>query len=387
MENPGKTRIAIIGPSPRFLSGISYYTMLLANALSVKELVSVLLFRNMLPKRLFPGHARVGSDLATITYHKGISVHEQLDWFNPGTWIIGYRDVLRSDVIIIEWWTSSVAHIYLALVLLLRRKRPILMEFHEVVDPFEYGILPLRIYATITGRIIRNHADFYIVHSTEDRNLVSEHYGIPQDRIHIVPVGLFNQYPRVEKTQARSSIHVKETYILLFFGLIRPYKGVSFLIDAFEKIDHVIRADMRLLIVGEAWEDQESCIRATSSPAASQITLINRYMSDEEIPFYFSSADILVLPYLRASQSGVAHIGISYGLPVIASEVGGLKDSLSMYEGTTYVRPGNPDDLKEAILSVIKNKKQRYPIPDAMQWEQVSETWREIIKTVPITHE
>ena len=197
MKNAKKTRIAIIGPSPRFLSGISYYTMLLANALSVKEQVFVILFRNMLPKRLFPGHARVGSNLAEITYRHGISVHEQLDWFNPGTWITGYRELLISEVIIIEWWTSSVAHMYCALVLLLRRKRPILMEFHEVVDPLEYGMLPLRLYALITGRIIRSHADCYIVHSKEDRNLISEHYGIPEDRIHIVPVGLFNQYPRL----------------------------------------------------------------------------------------------------------------------------------------------------------------------------------------------
>ena len=383
MGRAKKNRIAIVGPSTRFLSGISYYTALLANALSKNADVSVLLFRHMLPKRLFPGHSRIGRDLTSISYHPDIHVHEILDWFNPGTWIAGYKEMLNSDIIIIEWWTSSVAHIYLALVLLLKRKRPILMEFHEVVDPLEYGVLPLRIYAIITGRIIRKHADAFVVHSTEDKNLISEQYGIAYDTIHIVPVGLFNQYPVIEKTRARTCINVSEPHILLFFGLIRPYKGVSCLIDAFEAIPPLLRIKMRLFIIGEAWEDQTSCLRALQSPTASQITLIDRYMSDDEIPYYFSSADILILPYLRASQSGVAHIGISYGLPIIASEVGGLKDSLSRYEGTTFVRPGSSDDITEAILSVTTNEKRRYPIPDTMQWEDIRGKWEEVIKAIP----
>ncbi|MBN1167383.1 MAG: glycosyltransferase [Methanospirillaceae archaeon] len=382
MNYPTIPRIAIIGPSFRFLSGISYYTALLANALAKEIPTTVILFRHMLPRRLFFGRARVGDTLSSISYDPHIQVHEILDWFNPHTWIAGHRIMQNTDIIVFQWWTSSVAHMYLALVLLQRREKPLIIEFHEVVDPFEGGLLPLRIYATCTASCIRNHADAFVVHSTADRDLVSQRYKIPEENIHIIPVGLFNQYPIIEKEHARDVIRIKEKYVLLFFGLIRPYKGVSYLIDAFLGLDPHLRESMHLLIIGEAWEDQESCTRAKNSPLKEQITCINRYISDTEIPSFFSAADMLILPYLRASQSGVAHIGISYGLPVIASKVGGLSDSLGGYEGTIFVRPGVIKDLQEAIINVITGEKKRYNNPKQMQWDEIRGQWRDLFRTL-----
>ncbi len=380
--NPSQKKVVIIGPSFRFLSGISYYTAYLANALSEGVSTSVILFRHMLPKRLFFGRTRVGERLSTVSYHEGISVHEILDWYNPITWIAGYQILRSADVIILQWWTSSVAHMYLVLILFLRRKRPVIIEYHEVIDPFEYGILPLRIYAICTGSLIRSRASAFVVHSAADRDLVSGHFGINNHVIQIIPHGLYNQYPIYGKEEAKKRIHVSEKYVLLFFGLIRPYKGVLTLINAFEQIDPTIRATIHLLIVGETWEERESVLRAQTSPAASQITCIDRYVSDNEIPAYFSAADLLILPYLRASQSGVAHIGISYGLPVIASQVGGLAESLCDYEGTTFVKPGDAEDLKNAIETVITSTMKRYPAPEAMQWDTIRMHWENLFTAV-----
>ncbi len=110
-----KTKVCIVGPSKKFLSGISYYTIRLSNALSAEYEVSVLCFRNLLPKFMFPGNKHVGKDLANIGYDKETPVFNGMDYNNPLTWYRAYKFLKRErpDVIILQWWTSSVAHMHL----------------------------------------------------------------------------------------------------------------------------------------------------------------------------------------------------------------------------------------------------------------------------------
>ncbi len=366
--------ISVVGPSTRFLSGISYYTIRLCNALSEKSPVNAILFRNMLPKRLFPGWKRVGISTSSVCLSDAVYVAEVLDWYNPFSWATGAQRIRRSDVVIFEWWTSSVVHMFLALLLLSGRKARIIIEFHEVVDPLEYAILPLRMYAKAMGRIIRRNASRFIVHSEHDRELIASQYRIHPSRIAVIPHGLYDQYPILRKEESKSQLGVRGKFVLLFFGLLRPYKGVSHLIQAFEKLPPSILEETALIIAGEAWEDQESLGRIKNSPVSDKIILENRYISDEDIPVFFSAADLLVLPYTRASQSGVAHIGIAYGLPILATQVGGLVESLGTYAGTRFTRPGDNDGLAEAMKDLIlRGRGERFEPPEEMRWNRIAE--------------
>ncbi|MDD1730097.1 MAG: glycosyltransferase [Methanospirillum sp.] len=370
-----KGNIVVVGPSPRFLSGISYYTLRLSNALAEHFQVTSLLFRYMLPRRLFPGWRRVGTELSSLKFNDGIRVQESLDWYNPVTWFRGSQEIRRSDVVILEWWTSSVAHMYLALLLLNTAKKPVMIEFHEVVDPLEFSVGPIRVYARVMGRLIRRMASRYVVHSEHDRHLIATHYHISENQIGIIPHGLYDHYAILDHTTCKKSLMLQDRFVFLFFGLIRPYKGVSNLIHAFELLPEKIRSNSYLLIVGEAWEDHASLEAVSRSPAADHIHLLNKYASDEEIPLYFSAADALVLPYTRASQSGVAHIGISYGLPVLASKVGGLVESLAGYEGTTFVEPDDEHALAGSLEQVYNAGFQRYQVPVELRWDAIAEKY------------
>lgn len=366
--------ISVVGPSTRFLSGISYYTIRLCNALSEKSAVKAVLFRNMLPKRLFPGWKRVGISTSSVRLLDAVHVTEVLDWYNPFSWAIGAQRIRRSDVVIFEWWTSSVVHMFLALLLLSGGKTRIIIEFHEVVDPLEYAILPLRMYAKAMGRIIRRNASRFIVHSEHDRELIASQYRIHPSRIAVIPHGLYDQYPILSKDECKSKLGVRGKFVLLFFGLLRPYKGVSHLIQAFEKLPPSILEETVLIIAGEAWEDQESLDKIKNSPVSDRIILENRYISDDDIPVFFSAADLLVLPYTRASQSGVAHIGVAYGLPILATQVGGLVESLGSYAGTRFTCPGDNDGLTEAMKDLIlHNNHERYDPPEEMRWNRIAE--------------
>ncbi len=364
--------VAIVGPSPRFLSGISYYTLRLSNALADHNRVTNILFRYMLPQKLFPGWKRVGTDLTSLKFHERIRLREILDWYNPATWIKASNEFLSVDVIIIEWWTSSVAHMYLALLLLNREKKPVMIEFHEVVDPLEFSVGPIRVYARVMGRLIRRMACRYVVHSEHDRQLIASHYRIPECKIGVIPHGLYDQYPVLDQEDSKRSLMAEGCFVFLFFGLIRPYKGVIHLIRAFEMLPDTVRDHSLLYIVGEAWEDHASIEAVSRSPVKDRIRLLNKYASDDEIPLYFSAADVLVLPYTRASQSGVAHIGISFGLPIIASQVGGLSESLSGYDGSTFVQSSDENELACAMEHTYSLGFKRYEVPVDLRWDSIA---------------
>ena len=370
-------KISIIGPSTRFLSGISYYTTYLSNALSKRCQVNAVLFRNMLPKFLFPGADRVGSSLSTIEYSEHVDMKECLDWYNPFTWFRAVKSIKNSDACIFEWWTSSVSHMYLVIGILLKIwKVPIILEFHEVVDTLEESILPIRAYSKVMGKLIRNLASEYVVHSEADRKLVSERYDIQEKKISIMVHGLYDQYPKIETENAKKELDIDSEYVVLFFGLLRPYKGASYLVRAFEALPETIRSKSTLVIAGEPWEDKEVLSLVKDSPYSNQIRMFSEYISDEQVPYIFSSSDVLVLPYTRASQSGVAHIGISYGMPIIASKVGGLAESLDKYKGTVFVSPQDVQELAVSLEDVLVKKSGIvYPLPDSLQWDNISLEW------------
>lgn len=378
--------ICIVGPSKRFLSGISYYTISLANAMSTKKNVSVICFRQLLPTFLFPGKSHVGKNISDLNFLPGISVLDGMDYNNPLTWIKAYNflRIHKPDIIFLQWWTSSVAHMHLLLRFFasISNKPRIVIEFHEVVDPLEESILPIRFYSKAMGKLLRKDLDAYITHSESDKRLIAERYAIDPKNIHVIPLGLFDQYGKLmDKEESKEILAIKEDSVILFFGLIRKYKGVSHLIRAFEQLPIEILGKCRLLIVGEIWEDREELLnQIMSSPCRKKITLIDEYVPDEKVSLYFSAADVVVLPYLRASQSGIAHIAMSFGKPVVVSEVGGLKESMANYEGTLFVPPGDVRSICEAIPKFLKNRK-HYEAPD-QKWDKVINSYIELIETV-----
>lgn len=377
-----KRKICIIGPSRRFLSGISYYTIRLSNILACGDRVSLIYLRRLLPEFLFPGRRHIGRQMSGVET-QNVRVFDGMDYNNPLTWALAFNFLKREkpDYLITQWWTSSVAHMLLIMKILnsMFVHAKVLIEFHEVVDPLEDSILPIRLYSRFMGRLLRKGADAYITHSISDKNAISGKYGIPRDRIYVIPHGLYDHYMPVDMTSAKSELSVTEDYVVLSFGLIREYKGVPYLIKAFEQLPPELAARSRLLIVGEIWEGRERLLsQLASSPLRGKITLIDRYVPDDEVSLYFSAADAVVLPYTRASQSGVAHIAMSFGKQVIVTSVGGLLESMSGYEGTVFVPPQDPDAIRLALEKGFQRRAVRFA-PPARGWDAIAGIYRDVI--------
>ena len=139
---------------------------------------------------------------------------------------------------------------------------------------------------------------------------------------------------------------------LLFFGNIAPYKGLEFLVAAFSKL---VKQDStyRLIIAGrikggeQYWREVERAIALGG--IGDRIILKIEYIPDEQTELYFKAADVLILPYTRVFQSGVLFLGYAFGLPVIAADVGSLRDDIIEGETGFLCRTEDPDDLADTI--------------------------------------
>ena len=159
MNSGSKSKIAILGPSRRFLSGISYYTEWLRDTLSEDYVVEVVFYRNLLPERLFPGRARIDD-----THDEGT------DWWNAFGWIKQAWCIRKHDILIVEYWSAAVSHIQILLSLLFRGR--IILEMHEITEQEEKRSRILSLYSKATRCILMWLADTIIVHSKYDYHIL-----------------------------------------------------------------------------------------------------------------------------------------------------------------------------------------------------------------------
>jgi glycosyltransferase involved in cell wall biosynthesis len=167
----------------------------------------------------------------------------------------------------------------------------------------------------------------------------------------------------------------------LFFGLIRPYKGLDDLIMAFDSLPENEIDRYWLTVVGETWEGWTLPAELINrSRYHKRITFENRYVSDAEVAAFFAGADAVVLPYHRSSSSGPLHIAMSYGLPVIVTGIDGLIEAVSDYDGAIIAPPGDLASLRNALLKVVKLQGKRYT--DPYSWETSASLYHELFEAL-----
>jgi len=198
-------------------------------------------------------------------------------------------------------------------------------------------------------------ADHVFVHTEKMKRELIEEFGVHGNRVTVIPFGINNAVPTTPLTpaEARQRLGIPDgKKTILFFGNIAPYKGLEYLIDAFRQI-LARRDDHRLIIAGRPknCERYWTAIREAVSEDVERgrILLRAHFIPDAETELYFKAADVLVLPYRHIFQSGVLFLGYSFGLPVLAADVGSLKDEI--VEGKTgfVFRAEDPADLAKAI--------------------------------------
>lgn len=328
-------RIALISPLPPLRGGIAAHGECLRGALSRWGDVSAFGFR-----RLYPGRLHPGAGVRTTADAPGVEA--MLDCLDPRTWLRLRRRLEQAafDRVVVEWWHPWFSR--LVGVTCGDLRTPVTLMCHNV-EPHErypgWRRASLRAFSV---------ADSLVCHS---RFVASQAERLAPDlprRVCPMPV-LLAPLDASDRERARRRLGVRAgARLALFAGHVRPYKGLDVLLAAWQRA--ALSPLSALVIAGPSYIGHarlESKVRRLVRRRG--VRLIDRYLPDDELRAWMAAADVLVLPYTRASQSGLAVAGAAAGMTIVASDVGGLGEQARDL-GAVLVEPGNVDSLA-AVLS------------------------------------
>jgi len=305
-------RLSIIGPAYPLRGGIAHHAYRLRQGLIARgHAVQVISFRKLYPSLLFPGTTEI--DTSNLKLDAGAKA--LLTPLNPLTWLKAIKEVksFAPDAVVFQWWQPFFAPVVGSLARAfgkagIRR----IIECHNI---FPHESTPAD---RLLLKFAFKSADRFITHSNRDRELLATL--ADERKISVACLPALDEF-RTRRESARCGRR------LLFFGKVRKYKGLDVLLEAMPKALSEISCE--LVIAGEFYDSLDKYSRAIRELGIERnVRIVNRYIANEEVPDFFEQADVLVLPYVSASQSGVARIAFSNALPVIASYAGGLSETV-----------------------------------------------------------
>ena len=335
-------KLALVGPTYPFRGGIAQYTTLLCHHLRQGHEVEFYSFRRQYPRWLFPGRTDLDPGRPAVA----VEAKRIIDPLQPWTWVQVARRVRATapDLLVMQWWVPFWAPTLWTIARLSRTSGTrVLFVCHNVL-PHEKRAIDRPLARWVLGQ-----GDAFIVQSERDeRDLLSLLPGVPVRRA-FHPTYEELAYPGPPPADARQQLGLPaDAAVLLFFGFVRAYKGLATLIEALPEIARHV--DVRLLVVGEFWDDRAPYERQMEALGVRErVQVVDRYVPAEELGVYFGAADVAVLPYADATQSGALQLAFGYGLPVVTTRVGGLAEVVDDGETGFLVPPGDPPALAAAV--------------------------------------
>ncbi|MCX7930758.1 MAG: glycosyltransferase [Chlorobi bacterium] len=341
-------RIAIVGPAYPYRGGPAAVVGYLYHALSERHSARVFSFSRLYPRLLFPGTRQEDISTNPIKPHPAERI---LDSIVPATWHRTARAIAAMDpnVILLDWYQPFFGLCYGTVLRLVRRecRAPIIVLAENIIS-HEARLLD----RWLTQRTFR-YADAFIAFSDAVASELRYRYpNRPVARAHLPLFITPDTAPfRWTPDAAKQRLGLDGKRVVLFFGYIRPYKGLSTLIEAFARVGI---SDAVLLIVGECYEDPERYRQLiTASGNADRIHWVAEYVPNEDVPLYYTAADVVVLPYHSGTQSGVQRIAFAFGKPVVVTDVGGIAEDVRAYGAGVVVPPRDPEALAAAIKHML----------------------------------
>ncbi len=332
------TRFCLIGPTYPYRGGIAHYTTLLTTHLQPKHQTLLISFSRQYPAWLFPGK----SDQDPSERPLQTDAEYLLDPMNPFTWWRTWQRIRawEPDVVVIPWWHPFFAPAWATLGRGVKRlaKRPKLLFICHNVLPHEAGVMD-----KTAVRLALSPGDGFITHAQSDAKILR--HILPQSKISVSPIPTHSALSPTTPIELPISLP-HNTPLLLFCGFVRAYKGLDVLLAALP----LVKKRVHLFVAGEFWHDKNRYLKQIEDLHLQQtVTLLDGYLPNETLVAYLRRADVVVLPYRAATQSGMIQAAFGQGCPVITTEVGGLAEVVTNGRTGLVVPPENPPALAAAI--------------------------------------
>ena len=364
-------KIAFLSTFYPFRGGIAQFNALMYRAFEKEHTVKAFTFKRQYPNFLFPGETQyvTKDDIADEI----LSV-EVLDSINPITYVTTAQKVKRfvPDIFITKYWMTFFGPSlgYVAKKLNKKAKR---ISVLDNVIPHEK-----RFFDGFCNRFFLKHNDGFVVMSDA---VLKDLLSIKPDAKYIrVNHPVYNHFPApIPQEKAQRALKLEPSKkTLLFFGFIRDYKGLDLLIQAMDILD----GSYQLIIAGEVYGSFDKYQELIDNSTAKQrIALYNQYIGDNEVSDYFSAADVCVLPYKSATQSGITSIANHYNLPIIATNVGGLKETIHHHKTGLIVDKPEITDIAATIKTYFdSNFKANFAAE--IEKEKLENSWENFVAKI-----
>ncbi len=337
-------KIVILGPAHPYRGGLASIMETMAREyISRGDEVVIYTFSLQYPSLLFPGKSQTVDTPAPADLH----IERIVNTCNPINWLIVGNRIRKEapDMVLMKYWTPFMAPCFGTIARIARRngKTKVICQIDNV-NPHEHHITDRPFNHYYLGAV-----DGFVYMSEQVHGELTEYSSSP---------ALFSPHPmfsnfgsRVDRSEAcRHLVLDENVQYLLFFGLIREYKGLDILLSAWEKVR---RDGLKLIVAGEFYEDKEKYMPQLERLGDSVI-LHDRFIADQDVKYYFSAVDALVLPYKTATQSGVTQIAYNFCTPMIVTDVGGLPEIVPD-DRVGYVCPPTVEGVADAIESLYQS--------------------------------
>ena len=355
-------KIALIGPSAPWRGGIAHYTARLYRALERSgHRVELFNFKRLYPSLLFPGRTQI--DHSDVQF--GVQDNRSLDPLDPLSWFATIRRIVdfAPDRLVLQWWHPYFAPCYRAISTAASLAGiDVTVQCHNV-EPHES--------TAIDGWLLQlayGGADRFVVQSEPERQRLRR-YVRDGRGIRVAAHPPYDQFAAQGATARdwRDRLGLRRQRVLLFFGLVRHYKGVDILLEAVSRLPAEL--DVALVVAGEHYEDAARYTELIDRLAlGDKVRLYDEYVPNEDVAGLFELADACVLPYRHATGSGVANIALSAGLPLLMSDLPDLRDAFG--EGVWWFESESPRDLARRIEQLLASDAAT-PAHDAHTWDAV----------------
>ena len=381
-------KIGMLVHNPPYQGGIVQYSVLLVNSMKDSVDFNLVGFKSLYPPFFYKGKLPK-KDRSGIHFFK--KSKNFVTWYNPFSWACAYFQFKDCDIIHLHWVSPLLAPLQYKILMLNRvfYRKKVVLTCHNI-EPHESTIVD-----KIFTKMVFSKVDHFIVHAEQNRKRLIGHYKIKANHVHTIPhgtFGYFTQWKKESNNELRKEFGFNDQdKIILFFGYIREYKGLRYLIKALPNILKEV-PEAKLVIAGELWQDwktYEDEIRKAG--VGDKIKVYPKYIPDHYVHKFFDLADICVLPYFNTEQtiSGPLLVSIAFNKPIIVSNVGGISEFLEHGKNALIVHGGDVKELEENVIRLLNDEKlQKKLIKGAhekdktFEWSNVAKSTLEIYKEI-----
>jgi glycosyltransferase involved in cell wall biosynthesis len=336
-------KVVFFSALPPYRGGISDFSELVVSAMEQLCDLKAFTFKKQYPNFLFPGKTQLSLNKLSKSYPRIIS------GFNPLSYFSAVRQLKKSSptIFITNYWMTFFAPMNVFFSKSLKKDCLKIAIIHNLI-PHEK-----RFFDTFFNRIfVKSYDGFIVLSESVKKDLLAID---PAAKHCLLKHPSYNQFgDKIAREEAAAALGLDPTKkILLFFGLIRNYKGLDLLLQAFSNLNK----EFILLIAGEVYGDEITYTNLIAKSKNKNIHFVNQFIDEQDVKLYFSVADLCVLPYKSATQSGIQALANSFCLPVLISNVGGLAEDIVDEKNGFILNDINPLAIQKKIEEIFNENK------------------------------